>query len=540
MNTREKVNDTRQKKSQKIKSKSTPFLAQSNSLHDNAKNLICQHRLNRKKAENKKRNVIKHLKQQYYQSYGLLKEDGNPQDENKRFFQFIKAYDKYSQLHQQKQLTFQYLCKIATQIQLYATKENSVYLKEFSQKIFMQMYSMVMSHHPKLLEVAITVLVNSIFQLMLDPIRHEIKLQQYARKMLLLITANKCQEIDNITHAAPSIWKLCLLASLHDTNVEFIDLFKQADRLLDSGETAQTDEITTSELQTNVTCRMKQVLNKQAIKDLVVEYRIGPYVVDIAFPSFKLIVEIDGVVSHHQNKGQRFKDDCKDMLLARHGWDVIRIPSYEYYANRRYNAFEAYIQNKLKDYPSLLRQPQHANEQVVFHHYKLKKQHNPKIFNFNTKHERNYHSKVNLSSRTSTETFSKVTVEKETKKTLSRNSHGGPTRKMLLSFEDFPKIVLLTRNSKSHIEKLPLPTKKFSQSEIHTLSRHNIFTTKAKVDKKIAITTSSSFTIQTPEGAERPSYKSVLMGNNSGYFENRKPKRKKNKFKHNAPTGAHA
>lgn len=54
-----------------------------------------------------------------------------------------------------------------------------------------------------------------------------------------------------------------------------------------------------------------------------IEYHIGPYSVDIAFPDARLVVEADGSYWHRTAK-QLAKDRGKDTYLERHGWTVVR------------------------------------------------------------------------------------------------------------------------------------------------------------------------------------------------------------------------
>lgn len=528
VNTRKKHKGNQQNKSQKIKSKNPIFLSQSNGLYNSTKNLARQHRSNRDQADRKNKRTLKHLKQQYYESVALLNEGMGAYMENKYFMQFIKSYTQYNQQSQQNPVTFQHLCKIAAQIQFHATKENSIYLKAFSQRIFMKMYGMVMSQHPMLLEVEIKLLVNSIFQLMLDPIRHEIKLQQYARKVLLLITARSGTVDNSAAHAAQSIWKLCLLANLHDDALAFSDLFEQANKELISGEKNQISNDAISELQNNITSRIRKMLSEEALTDLAIEYRIGPYVVDMAFPSYKLVIEIDGVISHHQNKGQRFRDEFKDILLARQGWYVVRIPSYEYHANRRSNNFEAYIHNKFNAYAELLKPLQNSTAGIIPHYYKMKKQNNPTTGNLDNDRTKQYSPRATtLSPHVSCEATSKIVVIERTKKSLSRSIEDNPKRRMLLSFDRFPEISFLTGTKKSHMQRFVLSTKKFSQKEDRSLSFCNIFFKKESISKEIKGPKPNSINTKEIEGQNRPSYKSILIGN--GYFKKTSSRQAKNK-----------
>lgn len=55
-----------------------------------------------------------------------------------------------------------------------------------------------------------------------------------------------------------------------------------------------------------------------------IEYAIGPYTVDIAFPSGRVVIEADGAYWHGTER-QQAKDRRKDAYLRNHGWTVIRL-----------------------------------------------------------------------------------------------------------------------------------------------------------------------------------------------------------------------
>lgn len=60
------------------------------------------------------------------------------------------------------------------------------------------------------------------------------------------------------------------------------------------------------------------------------EYQVDFYFIDIAFPSIKYAVELDGV-EFHQDKE---KDEKRDEYLRERGWEIKRIPSNECFPNR--------------------------------------------------------------------------------------------------------------------------------------------------------------------------------------------------------------
>ena len=59
----------------------------------------------------------------------------------------------------------------------------------------------------------------------------------------------------------------------------------------------------------------------------VPQYPFGPYVVDLAFPQIRLLVEIDGELYHTTPQGQA-RDDRKDVLASTEGWRLLRLPEF--------------------------------------------------------------------------------------------------------------------------------------------------------------------------------------------------------------------
>lgn len=59
----------------------------------------------------------------------------------------------------------------------------------------------------------------------------------------------------------------------------------------------------------------------------VPQYPLGPYVVDLAFPQVRLLVEVDGEAYHASPRAQA-RDDRKDALAAAEGWHLLRVPQF--------------------------------------------------------------------------------------------------------------------------------------------------------------------------------------------------------------------
>jgi very-short-patch-repair endonuclease len=74
-----------------------------------------------------------------------------------------------------------------------------------------------------------------------------------------------------------------------------------------------------------------------AASDLTPELKFHPtrrWRFDIAFPSLKVAVELDGFGFGHQSKGQRRKDNEKSNAAAELGWTLLRYTSAELVRSR--------------------------------------------------------------------------------------------------------------------------------------------------------------------------------------------------------------
>lgn len=58
---------------------------------------------------------------------------------------------------------------------------------------------------------------------------------------------------------------------------------------------------------------------------------IGPYVVDFACPSVRLVVEVDGET--HSTEAERAHDARRTAFLEREGWRVVRFWNHEIFQN---------------------------------------------------------------------------------------------------------------------------------------------------------------------------------------------------------------
>ncbi len=71
--------------------------------------------------------------------------------------------------------------------------------------------------------------------------------------------------------------------------------------------------------------------------DITTEYRFHParrWRFDVAFPSMRIAIELDGFGFGHQSKGQRRKDNQKANAAVLCGWTLLRYTSAELVPSR--------------------------------------------------------------------------------------------------------------------------------------------------------------------------------------------------------------
>jgi very-short-patch-repair endonuclease len=81
--------------------------------------------------------------------------------------------------------------------------------------------------------------------------------------------------------------------------------------------------------------QVQALLRYCKIFNFVPEYQVDCYFIDIAFPSIKLALELDGR-AYHSTPEQLEHDEKKKKYLIKTGWEVMRLP-YSYFRNREMN-----------------------------------------------------------------------------------------------------------------------------------------------------------------------------------------------------------
>ncbi len=159
------------------------------------------------------------------------------------------------------------------------------------------------------------------------------KLWQFC--VFMLTKAKSHQEIRNLCHA---------------TRIDA--LYQTVDKYLKEHE--DEHESTESHFQEELCNRIEELLNKEYQQDLQIEYAIGTYQLDLAFPKLKLNIEIDGP-THYRSENLIRSSRFRDYLLSDYfGWKIIRIPLFEWQKQTDKQAKIDYLLLKLTHYPMIL------------------------------------------------------------------------------------------------------------------------------------------------------------------------------------------
>jgi very-short-patch-repair endonuclease len=65
---------------------------------------------------------------------------------------------------------------------------------------------------------------------------------------------------------------------------------------------------------------------------IATQYRLGYYLIDVAMPELNIAIEIDER-EYHNSELQTENDKARDRVLMRSGWQTIRYPGREVYAD---------------------------------------------------------------------------------------------------------------------------------------------------------------------------------------------------------------
>ena len=72
--------------------------------------------------------------------------------------------------------------------------------------------------------------------------------------------------------------------------------------------------------------------------EIITQYPLGPYWIDLAIPKYKLAIELDGK-KYHKNRKAQEHDRRRDAYMQRLGWKVMRF-TYEDITKRREESLE--------------------------------------------------------------------------------------------------------------------------------------------------------------------------------------------------------
>jgi very-short-patch-repair endonuclease len=185
-------------------------------------------------------------------------------------------------------------------------------------------------------------------------------LKHHEELIEFLLSAIEVHNIDLLQQdrvALSQAWQyLAVLQTRHQKlGAQLLTIFEQLELQL-----AQDKEIYTqlSQSQLEATQKIKTLCSEEALEDLKIEYSLGSYSMDIAFPKHKLNIEIDG--KHHYLSGNelRFSDQVRDFVLNKiKGFYVLRIQYVEWCELLTEKQRITYLRDKLKStsYESILK-----------------------------------------------------------------------------------------------------------------------------------------------------------------------------------------
>jgi very-short-patch-repair endonuclease len=130
-------------------------------------------------------------------------------------------------------------------------------------------------------------------------------------------------ELDSLTPAGlGQLWQFCAYASCVKYQLADITRLKA---VIENKLPEQT--VTISNFHKKVVSVLKNLLNDAHLDDLTIEYPVGNYSLDIAFPESMINVEVDGP-THYRDKVLIRNSRFRDLVLA--PWKVIRIPYFDW------------------------------------------------------------------------------------------------------------------------------------------------------------------------------------------------------------------
>jgi very-short-patch-repair endonuclease len=132
-------------------------------------------------------------------------------------------------------------------------------------------------------------------------------------------------------------------------NTKVLALFESVDaELATRGQT-----VTTSKFQTKVDETLYSLLSAASQQDSHGEHPAGSYSMDIAFPSCKLNIEIDGP-HHYREESLTRASKFRDYILQSLGWTVIRIPHFEWNEKTNKQSKQDYLLIRLANHTNIL------------------------------------------------------------------------------------------------------------------------------------------------------------------------------------------
>ena len=196
---------------------------------------------------------------------------------------------------------------------------------------------------------------SALARLKFRPVEHE----ELIKYLLFNIEASAIYLFQQSRETQSQIWQYLavLQARGQALSEQHGAIFEQLKLQLEQTKEMSVPQLT--QLQQGVTEQLRRLCTPEALEDLKIEYLLGCYSMDIAFPKHKLNFEIDG--KHHYLEGNilRFSDQIRDFILNKlEGFCVIRIPYYEWSTLLTEESRAIYLRDKLeKNYCSSILNP---------------------------------------------------------------------------------------------------------------------------------------------------------------------------------------
>lgn len=190
-------------------------------------------------------------------------------------------------------------------------------------------------------------ILNSMSKLNANLIKHEALLG----KLIKSFSSSNVSKVD--LNTLNQLWQFCVFANARKANVNDIaKIFPIVNKVIKE---RKREKITPSLYQKKIYNFLKELLDPRAVRQLIMQYPVGSYSLDIAFPGKKLNIEIDTPYHYRGTTLMRIYKFRDFILQSYENWEIIRIPHFEWenIANNPQTQAD-FLLNKLSTHPELL------------------------------------------------------------------------------------------------------------------------------------------------------------------------------------------